>query len=209
MPNPESIAMRNDAQPIRRHEQGTALVIALVLLLSVTLLSLASVTNSVLEMRMVGADENRMQVHQAADSAVSFVISDFSTYVAGLADGEVRCINLAGGTCANGNSVIGSGVFESGDQLDLTLTLVGSDLPAVRIRDESRVDAGTGDRIGAMDTNARRFEYIIESQLDRRASNRGFAHIWRGYSRQVSVPASATGGDFETCAGGGGVQGCS
>jgi len=200
--------MRNDLKLPKRRQDGTALVIALVLLLSVTLLSLASVTNSVLEMKMSGADENRMQVFQSADSAISMVITDFSTYVKNLGDGEVRCINQAGGSCSNGNSLIGSNVFQSGDQLDVTLTLVGGDLDPIRIRDTGiTISGGEGldddERVGAMDTDARRFEYIIESELDRRANGGGFAHVWRGFSRQVSTPSSTTSGDFETCQGAG------
>ena len=191
-------------------QEGTALVIALVLLLSVTLLSLASVSNSVLEMKMAGADEDRMQTFQAADSAISMVVNDFGDYVDGLADDEVRCINQPGG-CANGNVLDTSNVFESGDQLNVTLSLAGSDLQPIRIRDTGIAIEGEGtleERIGAMDTSARRFEYIIEAQLDRRASNRGFAHVWRGFSRQVSTLSQTISGDISRCGDGGGGADC-
>ena len=195
--------MRNDARIPARRQDGTALVIALVLLVSVTLLSLAAVSNSVLEMNMAGADEERMQALQAADSAISMVITNFPTYVSGLGDGEVRCVNDPS-TCANGNVLDTSNVFDSGDVLNVTLTLLGGDLDPIRIRDAGRIlgEGSDAERLGAMDTSARRFEYIIESELDRRANNRGYAHLWRGFSRQVSTPSSSTSGDFETCTGG-------
>ena len=194
--------MRHDPNFSGERQEGTALVIALVLLLSVTLLSLASVSNSVLEMKMAGADEDRMQVFQAADSAISMVVNNFSDYVDGLADDEQRCINdpdPAG--CANGNSIDGSNVFADTDRLTVTLSLLGGDLDPIRIRDTGRTIQVEGDteRVGALDTSARRFEYIIEALLDRRDSNRGFAHVWRGFSRQVSTPSSTVSGDFNTC----------
>jgi len=194
--------MRNDAKVPGTQQGGTALVIAMVLLLSVTLLSLSAVTNSVLEMNMASADEKRMQAHQAADSAVSVVISGFSDYVKNLGDDEVRCINNPGGTdCTNGNLIDDKDLFETGDLLSVTLALAGADLSPIRIRDAGLIlgDGTDEERIGAMDTDARRFEYIIESELDRRATSQGYAHIWRGFSRQVSTPSSSTGGDFETC----------
>jgi type II secretory pathway component PulK len=195
--------MPNQVRAHARSQQGTALVIALVLLVSVTLLSLASVTNSVLEMRMAGADEERMQVYQATDSSISLVITGFPTYVKNLADGEVRCINSSAvGGCSNGNA-LNSAIFGADDKLDVTLALAGADLDPIRIRDTARVDATTGERIGAMDTDSRRFEYIIEATLDRRASDQGFAHLFRGFSRQVSTPSGTVGGDFETCPAGG------
>jgi hypothetical protein len=199
--------MRNDARIPAKRQDGTALIIALVLLVSVTLLSLASVSNSVLEMNMANADEERMQTLQAADSAISMTITNFPTYVSGLGDGQVRCINTPG-VCANGNVLDTNNLFESGDVLNVTLTLIGGDLSPIRIRDAGRI-LGTGsdaERLGAMDTNARRFEYLIESELDRRANNRGYAHLWRGFSRQVSTPSSSTSGDFTTCADAGGCS---
>lgn len=191
--------MRNDGQRMSQRQQGTALVIALVLLLAVTLLSVAAVNTSVMEMRMAGADEERMQIMQATDSAVSFVVTDFTSFVADLNDGEVRCIHAPGaGDCSNGNKIT-AGMFAADENLDVTLELIGSELQGIRIRDSGLFDPDTGERIGATDTSSRRFEYMIDARLDRSATGQGVAHLWRGYSRQVSTPTPTTSSDFVTC----------
>lgn len=187
--------MGKDTMPLQG-QRGTALVIALVLLLAVTLLSLAAVNTSILEMRMSSADEERMQIHQATDSAISYVMSEFPIYANELAENEVRCINLPAG-CANGNAIDGSGIFATGD-LNVSMTLVGSDLQPVRVSDLGMVDKD-GNTFGAMSSDARRYEYLIEASLDRRSTKGGYAHLWRGYSRQVSTQSNFTSGDFVTC----------
>jgi len=189
-------------------QRGTALVIALVLLISVTLLSLAAVSNSVLEMRMASADEQRMQIYQATDSAISFVMTNFGDLIKGLAEGDTKYVNCAS-ACPDGsaNQVVGAGtdigkIFDATDLLDLNISLIGAELDPARIKDEgiNYVGENATVRLGACDSETcRRFEYLISAELDRRSTDGGWANLFRGYSRQVTTPSSTEEGDFVEC----------
>jgi len=60
------------------HQRGTALLVAMVLLLGVTLISLASVNGSMAELRMASNVEGNTNTFQTALAAIDFVISDMS-----------------------------------------------------------------------------------------------------------------------------------
>jgi Tfp pilus assembly protein PilX len=59
-------------------QRGTALLVAMVLLLGVTLISLASVNGSMAELRMASNVEGNTNTFQTALAAIDFVISDTS-----------------------------------------------------------------------------------------------------------------------------------
>lgn len=58
----------------RSSQQGAALLTALIMLIAVTLLSLASLGTSMMELRMSGNEESSMQAFQSAQAAVDAVI---------------------------------------------------------------------------------------------------------------------------------------
>lgn len=64
--------MRSNLRPIRlrRKEQGTVLVVALVILLVITLLSIGNMRSSVLEEKMAGNTNDRNVAFQAGESAL-------------------------------------------------------------------------------------------------------------------------------------------
>lgn len=58
----------------RSSQQGAAMLTALIMLIAVTLLSLASLGTSMMELRMSGNEESSMQAFQSAQAAVDAVI---------------------------------------------------------------------------------------------------------------------------------------
>lgn len=157
-------------QPFNPSQTGTALVIALVMLAAITLLAVAAVQTSVMEMRMANSDEMRMQSFQGADSAVDFVIRDFATYQRILGNANTVCVNKTGdSTCAGGNLIESEPIYETADLLTVNLTKLGECLPPPRIKSGSSVKEFT------------RFDYVIDSELDRTAQGGGKTHLWRGY----------------------------
>lgn len=58
----------------RSSQQGAALLTALIMLIAVTLLSLASLGTSMMELRMSGNEESSMQAFQSAQAAVDALI---------------------------------------------------------------------------------------------------------------------------------------
>jgi len=57
-------------------QQGFALVVALIVLMGVTVLSLAAVKSSKLSLRMAGAEEGKVNAFQTAQSALDAIISN-------------------------------------------------------------------------------------------------------------------------------------
>lgn len=157
--------------PVRHDRQaGTALVIALVLLAAITLLAVAAVQTSIMEMRMATSDEMRMQSFQGTDSAIDFVIRDFNTYQKLLGSADSVCVNKTGdSTCAGGNRIEQEPLYAGTDVLTVNLAKLGDCLPPPRIKGSSSVKEFT------------RFDYVIDSQLDRTAQGGGKTHLWRGY----------------------------
>jgi type IV pilus assembly protein PilX len=62
--------MMTKRRPVLRHEQGMALVVSLVILLSLTLLGLAAIQNTSLEERMAGGFRSEQIALQAAEAAL-------------------------------------------------------------------------------------------------------------------------------------------
>lgn len=150
-------------------QSGTALIIALVLLAAITLLSLAAVNTSVMEMRMASSDEARMQAFQGADSAVDFVIRDFATYQDDLATAIELCVHDSNDV-ANCGGLQGEPLYDwDTDQLKVSLIKLGECLPPPRIRAATSV------------TEFARHDFVIESNLDQTGGGGGRAHLWRGY----------------------------
>lgn len=156
-------------------QRGTALVIALVLLAAVTLLAVAAVQTSVMEMRMAGSDEARMHAFQGADSAVDFVIRDFGTYQDELSTQLELCIHDTGDSSCDdfaSETLFDLKVDSDGnpvDTLEVTLHKLGECLPPPRIEAATSV------------TEFARHDFVIESRLDKTGSGGGRTHLWRGY----------------------------
>lgn len=94
------------AGAVKRRQQGTALIVGLVLLLVITLLAVAGMQNTVLQERMAGNmhDQNlafqqaeaglraaqRNQVPGSADGSISFARSDASEWISLLDPGDTQ-----------------------------------------------------------------------------------------------------------------------
>lgn len=62
----------------RTRQKGTALMVALIILIGITLLSLAGVNTSILELRMARNTEATADTHQVAMAALDYVVGDES-----------------------------------------------------------------------------------------------------------------------------------
>ena len=60
----------------RRKQQGAALMVALLILIGVTVVSLSAINASVLGLRMAGNQEGIINTTQTAQSAIDFLVSD-------------------------------------------------------------------------------------------------------------------------------------
>ena len=78
--------------PGRFRQQGAALLTALIILVAVTLLSLASLGTSLLQLRMSGNEEMSMQAFELAQAGVDHVVINHDALVTVMGDiGFTRC----------------------------------------------------------------------------------------------------------------------
>ena len=99
-----------DRKPVRVHpERGVVLLVALVMLLLVTVLGLASVRMLTMEERMAANSFDRNLAFQAAETALreGEALADFQSLAAngpnaGFQNPAMVCNNLNNGACANG-----------------------------------------------------------------------------------------------------------
>ena len=79
-----------------RRQRGVALLVALILLIGVTLLSVAAVSTSVMELRMAGNSELAATTYQRTLAAVDYVVADSTNLPATGPLNELNAVALAG-----------------------------------------------------------------------------------------------------------------
>ncbi|MDH5631844.1 MAG: pilus assembly PilX N-terminal domain-containing protein [Gammaproteobacteria bacterium] len=81
-------------------QQGAALLTALIILVAVTLLSLASLGTSLLQLRMSGNEEMSMQAFELAQAGIDYTVSNHENMVTVVGDiGFIRCTSNYTDTC--------------------------------------------------------------------------------------------------------------
>lgn len=160
-----------------RKERGTALVIALVILVAVTLLAVAAVQTSVMEMRMAANDETSMQIFQEAESAIDVGISKIDEYRAKIGGVGSPAVTL-NDTANNIRDIQNAQpeIFEnmdpaSGetDTLVVTMRKIAECLPPPRIRSATSIKEYT------------RHDYMVRSEVDRSGSGEGKVELEQGF----------------------------
>jgi hypothetical protein len=176
-------------------ERGTALVIALVLLAAVTLMSIAAVGTSTLELRMAYNDEVRREAFQSSESAVAITMQNFGTFRTAMGNDETYCVNGndSGGTaCGDGDQIsdatsgLGRTIYDPADTLDLTIDLLASSLTVPSLPPSTAYSL----------PNTRRDEYVINASLLRASSNAQSA-VSQGFTQYYLIEGSTGSGATE------------
>lgn len=164
-------------------ERGTVLVIVLLILATATLLSLRAVSQGTLQAKMAGAYESGLSALQAAESATDYVIDDFNTFQSELGNSTAPLVINQTGT-RDTIETRPAMEFQTGDVITVTLqkqAVAGREcLGAPRIKKASSV------------INFARFDYNIESQVDRTANGNGGAHLYRGFTMLAPLAPGET-----------------
>lgn len=142
-----------------RGQRGTALLVAMVLLLGVTLISLASVNGSMAELRMASNVEGNTNTFQTALAAIDFVISNTANLPTTGALGVSRAVTLSGAPF----SVTGNDSITA---------------EAARIEDCAPPPRATA-ASSLMGLSA--FSYEVSVQVDKNDSGMGQAAMTQGY----------------------------
>ena len=162
-------------------QRGAALFTALIMMIALTLVALASLGTSLLELRMSGSEESAMSAYQSAQGGVDVIVND--------AISQQQVVIARGGkgttTCFN----------ESG----CTYTIEASQMPApvntpaTKIKIIQVDDRGSAPRM-RLATSARYFSaayFEVESTFDKSGAGQGKAATAQGYLQLLpGSPAS-------------------
>jgi len=163
-------------------QRGAALFTALIMLVALTLLALASLGTSLLELRMSGNEEMAMSAFQSAQAGVDVVIIDAiakepKIVIARGNKGATNCYNVSGCTYTIPEDLIPPPVKSNFSKLTITQT----------------DDLGPAPRSRRFSTSAKLFSaayFEVESRFDKSAVGQGQATIVEGFLHLL--PGSST-----------------
>ena len=101
---------------------GTALITALVLMVALTMVALAGIQSSSVQLQISGNDEETVHAYEYAQSVVDAVLEDNDNFPVGSSDGYTICMSSEAG--CNATSITLSESMFSGVNLQAKVTLV-------------------------------------------------------------------------------------
>ena len=159
-------AMRNrNFDTLEPGQQGTALLVAMIILIGISLLSLAGANTSILELRMARNTEATATTQQTALAAIDFIVNDDSHLPAtGPLDTPVT-ITLPDDPAVSGE------VFDTvaGESMDATAKRISDCAPPPRARLASSL------------TSYSAFGYEAAATVDKNATGNGSSGMVQGY----------------------------
>lgn len=157
--------MMPDSCPAPARQRGAALFMALIILAALTIVSLAALATSLVELRMSGNTESAMKALQAAQSAVENVIDNADQNFAVTGDvGNTNCTSNVSGCTAN-NVTLNSAVFDNANRVKITRQSAETTVPGYSV-DKFR---GAG--------------FAVESVFDKASVGQGKSTLTQGYVR--------------------------
>ena len=163
-------------------QRGAALFTSLIMLIALTLVALASLGTSLLELRMSGNEEMAMSAFQSAQAGVDVVLNDAlaeepQVVLARGAKGDTTCYNVAGCTFPIPANLVPLPVKSAYSKITITQT----------------DDRGTAPRSRRFATSTRLFSaayFEVESVFDKSAIGQGKAGVVEGFLQLL--PGSPT-----------------
>jgi hypothetical protein len=153
-------------------QHGTALVTALVLLVALTMVSLAGIQSSSVQLQISGNDEETIQAYEYAQSVVDAVIETPSYFGVGVANGYTIC--MTDETGCNDTPISLSEDMFTGKTLQAKVTLVKVG-PAPRMYNANDLE----------NTTAAYFD--VKGRYDETGNNGGKANIVQGMVKVISA----------------------
>lgn len=161
-------------------QRGSALFTALVMLIALTIISLASLGTSLLELRMSNNTEAGVSAFQAAQSAIDNTI--YNSGANFIVTGSINHTNCTAGRACDMN--------------DITLPAPFSSATSVEVRRTS--DSGCPPRMSGYETScawSKAASFNINSQFDRSTLGQGQAELNQGYIKLYPTTPGTTGND--------------
>jgi Tfp pilus assembly protein PilX len=168
---------------MHRTQRGAALLTALILLVALTIISLASLGTSLLELRMANNTESGISAFQSAQSAIESIIHDGSANM--IVAGVVGHTNCTTGLSCNENNVSLPEPFDNFGSIKITRTTDSSCPPRI-----------PGSEVSCAWSKAAGFE--INSKYDRSSLGQGQAELNQGYIKLYPTTPGGSSNEPET-----------
>ena len=160
----------------QNRQDGAALITALVFLVALTLLTLASLGTSLLQLRMSGNEESTMKARQSVQAVIDNIIDNASTNFTITGDvGYTNCTSNVSGCNATGVALTGT-TFDSASSTKIT-----------RVTEEASVR-------GYSTSLYRGASFAVEAKYDKASLGQGKAVTTQGYVRVYPCVAQCGGG---------------
>lgn len=154
------------------NQKGTALVTALVLLVALTMVSLAGIQSSSVQLQISGNDEETVQAYEYAQSVVDATIENPAYFSVGAANGHTIC--LAAEADCDDTPISFTETMFTGKNLQAKVTLVKVG-PAPRMYNASDLE----------NTTAAYFD--VKGRYDETSNQGGKANIVQGMVKVISA----------------------
>ena len=155
-----------------KSQKGTALISALVLLVALTMISLAGIQSSSVQLQISGNDEETVVAYEYAQSVVDAVIENSSYFPVGAANGHTLCMTAETG--CNDTPISFTETMFAGKTLQAKVTLVKVG-PAPRMYNASDLE----------NTTAAYFD--VKGSYDETTNNGGKAEVVQGLVKVISA----------------------
>lgn len=153
------------------NNKGAALVTSLVMLMALTVISIAAMSSSTVQLQVVGNDESNLDAFERAQSVVDAVIDQSGPFVAQGTSGYTTCYNITG--CSNSTPIAFSNSFFSGTEVQAKVTLVSTNSANLRTANASSA-SGTMSIL-----------YTVTGYYDDTGAGQGKAEVTQGYVLQI------------------------
>lgn len=154
-------------------QQGTALMVAMIVLIGITLLSLAGANTSILELRMARNTEATVSTQQTALAALDFIVSDDANLPTTGALGTPQPVTLPQNTTAYDGELFdctdGDCSDGAGEEITATAARIADCAPPPRARLASSL------------TSYSAFVYEAAVTIDKNATGNGRSGMAQGY----------------------------
>lgn len=162
-------------------QRGAALITSLIILVAVTIITLTSLGNTLLELRMSTNEESSMQAFQSAQAAIDEVIKNEKTNVIVTGNiGHTNCSTYYPNACEMNGVTLSNPPFKN---------LSGAMINTIQITRTSNEICPPRMSRGSSCTKVQGVNFDIESTYDNTLSGLGKAVLTQGFVRLV--PASA------------------
>lgn len=156
---------------MKSNNKGAALITSLVMLMALTVISIAAMSSSTVQLQVAGNDESTLDAFERAQSVVDAVMDQNGPFILQGSSGYTTCYNISG--CNNTTAITLSNSIFSGSGVQAKVTLISSSTANLRTTNASSASGTTS------------ILYSVTGYYDDTGAGQGKAEVTQGYVLQV------------------------